>query len=380
MARIVMLVTSELDRDPRVQKEALLAQEAGHEVTVVCRSYKGKEMPYSVVTFGIHRQNSIVAKYLERFLTNAKLFRLAAASHPDIIHANDLDTLPAAYSAARLCRARLVYDAHELWSDMGGSRAGRLGQVLALQAERFLGRRADAVITVSSYRGQAMVQALGISEPVVVMNTPYYVPPERLGPPAWLEEFSGRRVVLYQGRYTEGMGLAEAIRAARYLPPDIALVFRGYGPYEETMRQVIAEEELTEQVTLVPPVPMNDLVYSAVGADLGLVVYNPVNLNNLYAAPNKLFEFIMAGVPCIGSDLPYIREILCGSDLGLVFKPGDPADMAKVIMDLLSTPHRLAEMRQRCLDYARRYCWEVEGAKLLQEYNRIGQTESKAMA
>lgn len=371
MARIVMLVTSELDRDPRVQKEARLAHEAGHEVIVVCRSYEGTEMPYRVMALHIYRRNNIVVKYLERFLTNVKLFWLAVANQPDIIHANDLDTLPAAYVAARWCRARLVYDAHELWSDMGGSRAGRLGKVLALHAERFLSRRADAVITVSAYRGQAMVKALGIPEPVVVMNTPYYVPPERLVPGAWLEEFAGKQVVLYQGRYTDGMGLTEAIQAAKYLPSHVVLAFRGYGPFEDTMRQLIAQEGLTKRVILLPPVPMNDLVHSAVGVDLGLVVYNPVNLNNLYAAPNKLFEFIMAGVPCVGSDLPYIREVLVGNQLGLVFRPGDPIDMARTVIDLLEDSDRLATMKSRCLEHARRFCWEVEGAKLLQEYKRL---------
>lgn len=366
-----MLVTSELDRDPRVQKEALLAHDAGHTVTVVCRSYEGNKMPYEVNTLDINRRKNLAAKYMERFLTNLKLFQLAVKTKPDIVHANDLDTLPAAYMAARWCKGKLVYDAHELWSDMGGSRAGRFGKIIALHMERFLSRRSDAVITVSAYRGEAMVKALDIPKPVVVMNTPYYVSPDRLKPGTWLEKFKGKRVVLYQGRYADGMGLAEAIRSAKFLPSDVALVFRGYGPFEEAMHQVIAEEKLTEKVTLVPPVPMNDLVFSAVGSDLGLVVYNPVNLNNLYAAPNKLFEFIMAGTPCIGSDLPYIREIVVGNQLGLVFKPGDSEDMAKVIMSLLENPDELTTMKIRCLEFAKQFCWEVEGAKLLQEYKRL---------
>lgn len=371
MARITMLVTSELDRDPRVQKEARLAQEAGHDVTVVCRSYEGKPMPYHVVTLDIGRPSGMVSKYAERLLTNIRLARIASRRRPNIIHANDLDTLPAAYVASHTSGAQLLYDAHELWSDMGVSRAGRLGRVIALHSEKLLSRRCQSVITVSRYRGQAMSKALGIKEPVVVMNTPYYVNTVSIPPAAWVEHYSGRRIVLYQGRYTDGMGLTEAIQAAHYLPDDVVLAFRGYGVYEDTMRQVIAAERLESRVTLLPPVPMNDLVLSAIGADLGLVLYKPVNLNNLYAAPNKLFEFIMAGVPCVGSDLPYIRQILCDSDLGVVFRPGDSSDMARAIMELLDAPERLHDMRLRCLQQARQYSWETEGAKLLNEYDRL---------
>ncbi len=123
--------------------------------------------------------------------------------------------------------------------------------------------------------------------------------------------------MLYQGRYTDGMGLSEAILATRYLPTDVALVFRGYGAYEDTMRQVIAREGLEDRVTLVPPVPMNDLVFSAVGADLGLVVYNPINLNNVYAAPNKLFGSSSWLVfPALVVICRIFGKILCGSGFG----------------------------------------------------------------
>lgn len=366
-----MLVTSELEHDPRVQKEALLATQAGFDVTVICRSYSGGDTPYQVVALNKGRRNHRFAKYIERLSTNVSLYRCAVETNPDIIHANDLDTLPSAYYAATRCQAALLYDAHELWSDMGEVRGGRMGKVLALHSERYFSRRASAVVTVSHYRGEAMSRALNIAAPTIVMNTPYYIAPEKLVRGAWLDEFVGKKVVLYQGRFNSSMGLLEAIQAAHYLPPEVVLVFRGFGPFSARMHEAINKEGLTGRVTIVPPVPMKDIVQSAVGATLGLVVYKPVNLNNLYAAPNKLFEFIMAGVPCVGSDLPYLREIICGQNLGLVFQAGDPRDLARAITELLDTPNRMLEMRQRCLEYARQCCWESEGSKLIQEYERL---------
>lgn len=74
MARICMLVTSQLDRDPRVQKEAKTAQEAGYEVYVICRSYAGAAMPYTIKQLSVNRRSTLLAKYLERIWINIKLF------------------------------------------------------------------------------------------------------------------------------------------------------------------------------------------------------------------------------------------------------------------------------------------------------------------
>lgn len=374
MTRICMLVTSELDRDPRVQKEAASAYEAGHEVTVVCRTYAGPPMRYRVRPLGIGRRKTRLGKYLERICTNLAFACVAAQIKPEIIHANDLDTLPSAYVASRLTGARLLYDAHELWASAGRD-VGTSALQLALSMERFLCHRADAVVAVSELRSQRMAELLGIPKPLVVMNTPPHVPFADLAPGDWVRQFAGRKIVLHQGRYVANRGILEAILAARYLPDDVVVVLRGYGPIENQLRSRTIEEGLSERVVFLPPVPMVDLVSSAVGADLGLVLYMPINENNLYAAPNKMFEYMMAGVPSVSSDIPYAREVLVENGLGVVFTPGDPRDMARVISELLADRDRLAIMKKNCIGKARQFSWEVEVRKLLDEYDRIASTQ-----
>lgn len=370
MTRICMLVTSELDRDPRVQKEAASAHEVGHAVTVICRTYHGPAKPYSVVTLNIGRQERRLGKYFERLTTNFALTRAAIRAKPEIVHANDLDTLPAAYAASRLTGARLVYDAHELWASAGRD-VGNSALRFALLMERFLSQQADLVVAVSELRAQRMADLLHIPKPLVVMNTPPYVALADLAPGEWVSRFEGKKIVLHQGRYVANRGIPESILAARYLPDDIVLVFRGYGPIEDQLRSLVDEEGLNDKVIFLPPVPMNELVPSAVGADLGLVLYMPVNENNLYAAPNKMFEYMMAGLPSVSSDIPYAREVLIENDLGVVFTPGDPRDMARAICDLLADPERLSQMKGNCIKAAHRYSWDVEVQKLLRAYEDI---------
>jgi hypothetical protein len=118
MAKICMLVTSELQGDPRVQREAQFTHDAGHDVTVVCREYQGAALPYTVLPLNIPRQKQKLGKYLERLRFNLQLILTVLRLRPSLVHANDFDTLPAGYIGSRLVGAKLVYDSHELWNEV----------------------------------------------------------------------------------------------------------------------------------------------------------------------------------------------------------------------------------------------------------------------
>jgi glycosyltransferase involved in cell wall biosynthesis len=324
----------------------------------------------------IPRRTQTLGKIVERIWTNFKLIWYVVRIKPDIVHSDNLDTLPAGYLASRLCGSRLVYDAYEIWYEMVEN-IGDIGRNVAIGVEKYLSRKSDAVFTVSKNRAELMAEVLGIPLPIVLMNTPDYIPFEQLSPGDWVKPFAGKKIVLYQGGYRENMGLREAILSAKFLPDDVVMVFRGLGICEHEMRKTIQENDLGGRVFMIPPVSMNALVSSAVGADLGLIVYKPVNKNNYYAAPNKMFEYIMAGVPCVGSDLPYIRDVLHSFGVGEVFVPADSEDMAKVIVEFLNDNNRLSLARKNCIENARRLCWEYEGKKLLTEYERISPTNNR---
>lgn len=371
--RILMLVSSDLDVDPRVQKEALSASQTGHSVTVYCRSAQ-KAYPYRVVAGSVARRQGTLAKLTERAALLLKGFQAAGVEKPDIVHANDLDMLPLGWVIARRYGARLLYDAHELWTDANRGVSDSIVKG-AYYLERFLARRADAVVAVSDFRATAMAELLNIPKPHVVMNTPYYQALAELEPPPSLHAElglpAGTRIVLYQGRYTDSRGMEEAILSAKYLPRDVVLVFRGYGASESNMRKLVSDENLSKRVFFVPPVSVTEVVRYAIGADIGLIQYKPVNRNNLYAAPNKLFEYMMAGVPMVAADLPYVRQIVLGEQIGLLFDPFDPVSIAKAINDMLDSPEDLAAMRERSLAAASRYSWEVEYQKLEAIYREL---------
>lgn len=371
MARICMLVTSELDTDPRVKKEAESAAQAGYEVFVICRSFSKTSPNYQIISVGTKRPGNSSAKYWERFITNILLVWKAVRLRPAIVHANDLDTLPAGYLVALLTGAKLLYDAHEFWADAG--RDVGIGKKLIPIIEKLLIRRCDAVVAASKYRAQLMSQAYDIPLPTTVMNTPLQANYPRNGERAESKEAAqkGDVQVLHLGVYRPHRGLENAILSAQYLPDTIKLTFVGYGEIEGDLHELVRQHSLESRVTFLPPVRTEDVVDTASGYDIGLVLYRSVNLNNLYAAPNKLFEYMMAGLAIAGSDLPLIREVIESEQVGVTFDSDSPQDIADKILHLASDIPQLNLMKERARSAGRKYTWQIESAKLLNLYSAL---------
>src|SRR5205085_1483955 len=128
-------------------------------------------------------------------------------------------------------------------------------------------------------------------------------------------------------------------------------VFMGYGEYQQVLAGLAAQAGVTERVHFLPPVHQADLLAWCASADLGIIPYQPVDLNNYYSSPNKLFDFIHARVPLVASDLPFLRQVIAGHGLGTVARLDRPAAYAEAIMSVLSHPVQRLTWRTN-LDYA----------------------------
>ena len=106
----------------------------------------------------------------------------------------------------------------------------------------------------------------------------------------------------------------------------------------------------------------------AAGADIGIIPYQPVGLNNRYTTPNKLFDYMASGIAVVGTRLPELERFVDGLSLGALFDAVEPESIAGAVNLLLSDPERLAECRRRSHDAGRTYVWEREADKLLALY------------
>lgn len=348
------------------------AAPAGGFDSALARSVRGIETSYRAAGRFGHRNVMRLHKPLMYSDWYWRAYRLARSEQIDAVHAHDLNTLSAAAAIAKRSRAMLVYDAHELYPDV--STLSQLESRVWRKLEPPLIHRTDEVITVCESIGDELVRRYGIARPEIVLNCPPaagHEPGDRsaLRRKAGLEHGDGP-IVLYQGGFVPNRGLEALVRSAALLDQGV-IVLMGWGRLQDALEAIIADQDLGDRVKIVPPVTPAELAHYTAGADVGVIPYEPIGLNNYFTTPNKLFEYIAAGLPVIASDLPELRKVLHGRRVGATFAPVEPSAIARALNAVLGDPELLAQMRANALAVRGDYTWERQATKLRAIYGGV---------
>lgn len=287
----------------------------------------------------------------------------------DVVVAHDVPMLPVGAWLADRCGARLVFDSHELWTEKNFPRAWR--DAWARVERRHVGR-CDAVITVNASIAGELECRHGIARVHVITNAAPAPPAqarslrERCGVPA------GSRVLLYQGSFSAGRQLPQCVEAMHMVQTgDVHLVLLGDGVLRTTLRRAAARGAARGRIHVLPAVPQDELLAWTASADAGLVPYVADCMNNRLCTPNKLYEFIAAGLPILASDLPELRAAIVGNGLGMVADLGSPMLIARAIDDFLSDRGRLADWRARVVARRAEFGWEGQAARLVPIFREL---------
>ncbi len=396
--RTVLMITQDVEVTRRILQEADSLTDAGYDVSILTRSpddrdekgtvdglkvewvaVRGRDPRFDRLyrLAGITRGSQVAA--LWSVLTGRHTYTMRAlpralAYRADIYHAHDLNNFEVAYRAAGRSGAQLVYDAHELFPEMA-NRWVRLRKRYWSRLEGRLLPRADLAITVNELIAEEMARRYKVKPLLVLLNCPD--PPPTFDPAGrynlireQLSLSAETPIVLYQGWMSEGRGLENLVRSAPMLREGAAVVFMGYGEYQAALERLAAESG-AGRVHFIPAVPQRDLLAYCASADVGVIPYQAVDLNNYYTSPNKLFDFIQAGLPIVASDLPYVRKVVVGDDLGVVAKLDRPEDYAAAINGVLSLPDQAARLHDNLRRAAPKYTWSAQAAKLGGAYQSL---------
>ena len=297
--------------------------------------------------------------------------KVARELHPQVCHAHDLATLPVAFLVSRRVGARLIYDSHEINTEMGfHARAPWIVRWLSRRYEGYLARHSDAVITVNHSISGLLSSWYRIAPPCVVMNCPPKdgIPPRTALFHRELGLTSDTRVVLYHGNLSQQRGLEQLVRAVVFMPTSVRLIIMGTGLLRERLERLAESEECGDRVTFREPVLPGEILPYVASADLGVVLFEPVEMNNYFASPNKLFDYLMAGVPIIASDLPEIARLVDSLKVGCLVDQGDPIDIGRGVVEVLDSAD-YGGMRDRAQRAATDlYNWEKQAQGLLGIY------------
>lgn len=280
-----------------------------------------------------------------------------------------LESLPAAFLLSRLHKAKLVYDCSDLalvaaeTNHIQGWRRRLLEKY-----ENYLSQRSDAILVVSEPMVGYMVDMYGVKPPVVIANLPYRVDslPEVSHLHQALELPTSAKLILYLGGIRSGRALDELIESISYLEEGY-LVFLGYGS-REGVQKTTRKYGVEDRVRFLPPVPPEDVVGWASGAHVGIHPMRPSCFNHEIALPNKLFQYLMAGLPAVVTRGTEMAKLVQTHGVGAICDPDDPRDMARAIREVFSSTD-YEEMRRRAREAALQYySWEVQEEKLAEVY------------
>ena len=303
-----------------------------------------------------------------RLTTHARFLVAMVRMRPDVVHAHDVNTLPTAWLAARLSRARLVYDAHEISTSREGYQSFRR---LAASVERFVMPRADGTITTTDRRAAFFARAYGVPRPLVLQNRPRkqtVTGGTRIRDELGLDQ--PRPVVLYQGGLQPGRGLDRIVDAATRVP-EAWFVFIGGGRMAPQLEEQVRTLGLQDRVRFIPTVSLEELPSYTASADIGVQAIENTCLNHSTTDSNKLFEYVAAGLPVVASNFMEIRKIVREHDIGLLV----PSDDTDALADAIGRLAGDASLRARYADNARRAAevltWEEQENTLIDLYCRV---------
>jgi glycosyltransferase involved in cell wall biosynthesis len=296
-----------------------------------------------------------------------------AGFRPELVHANDFNTLFTAELLHERWGVPFIYDAHELWAERnrGASAVHPLERAWELDAERRIARKALRVVTVSPSIGRHLASTLSVADPVLVRNVPH----ARRGAtgPRGLRSALGlpadAKLVVYTGKATYNRGIEDIAAAFARLPASFHFVV--LGNYEAVFKAAVLDP-LVERHRLQGrfhqhgPVPSDEVPHWAAEGDLCVVpIKGAACLSYEYCLPNKLFEGIQAGLPVIATNLVDMKRTLDEHQCGLTYESGNADDLRDKVLYVLSTPEVAQKLRANAAAAARRLNWESEKARLL---------------
>jgi glycosyltransferase involved in cell wall biosynthesis len=316
--------------------------------------------------YGTHRMKLIFRKGpIFYFEYNFRLFFHLLRSKVDVFVANDLDSLPANYLASRIKRKPLVYDSHEYFTEVPELIGRPVVRAIWSWLEKILVPRVNVAYTVCDsiaevYRDHYHVDFKVVRNLPVCSQTEIPLEETILRP-------ESVKVILYQGALNLGRGIESAIRTMQFIDGAI-LWLAGDGDLTTQLKLMVAELKLDMKVKFLGRLPLHQLHEVTKLADLGISLEEDLGLNYRFALPNKLFDYIQAGVPVLVSNLPEMRRIVEHYQIGVIAETHQRKELAEIIKSALFDEEKINFWKQNLPKAAKELCWENEEEVLKKVY------------
>lgn len=306
---------------------------------------------------------------------NLVLFLRLLLTRAPLVWANDLDTLLPAFLTSRMLNRKLIYDSHEFYTETPSLISRPLKRKTWLWVEELCLRRIRFMFTVNESIRDVYRRRYGI-DAKILKNVPSYAITssiEKVNLP-----YTNKRILLLQGAgLNQDRGSEEAVHAMKYLENKYILLVVGSGDAIGNIRQLAKDLKVDDRVIFTGLKPYREMLGYTRAAHLGLAFEkNTLSGSGQYTLPNKLFDFIHAGLPILSSRAKEMERVIVQHSIGSFIDNHSPQHIAAVIDSIFDQPELLNSWRLNCLSIAKQYSWESQEELLMQTMKQLETEDS----
>ncbi len=356
--RIIISVSSDLTTDQRVQKVAKTLYSNGYEILLVGRLKRNSDNFSSLYP---HKRLKLFFEKSFFFYAelNIRLFFFLFFYKSDYLLANDTDTLLSNFLVSKLKGKKLIFDAHELFPEVPEIVHRKIVKKMWTAVENLIFPRLKNAYTVSASIAEYYKNKYGITMQVI----PNYPATKKIFPRSKFN-FGDKKIIFYQGVLNVGRGLEWVIDAMPLVNDQAIFVIAGDGDITYMLQKKIKEMNLQQKVIFVGKITPDELSQLTPLANIGICLLENDGLSYYFSLPNKLFDYIQAGVPVLASDFPEISNVINSYHVGKTISEYTPAYLSLVLNNMLDESQN-EEYRNRIREVAGNFRWERVEQKLL---------------
>lgn len=301
---------------------------------------------------------------------NIRLFFRLIFLKKDILLSNDLDTLLPNFLISKIFSKKLVYDSHELFTEVPELISRPKVQKVWVNIEKFIFPKLKNVYTVNNSIANYYSIKYNI-DVGVIRNISVKLKNTKIDPGLNDQIKGSKKMLIIQGSgINKDRGAEEAVEMMQYID-DTVLYIIGGGDIIEKLKDLVIKFNLLKKVFIIDKMPYQALLEYTKIADLGFSLDKGTNLNYEYSLPNKVFDFIQCNIPILATNRKEVAALVNENKIGYIATSLDPKTLANQVELIFRNPKLYNKTKNNLTIAAEKYTWENESKKLIEIYSNL---------
>ncbi|MFA3783064.1 glycosyltransferase [Melioribacteraceae bacterium 4301-Me] len=336
----------------------------GYEVSIISFDWRTLSRNYLSPKEKIYRLKRGGSNFSFYFNFAFKLTRELFKCSADVYFAEDIYTLPFVTLVAKLKKAKIIYNSRELYAFIGGLTHKPLLQKIIKLIESLLIKRVDLILTTGEMDSAFINNFYKVKNTLVIRNLPLYQKSfEKINLRQMYNIPNDKVILLYQGVLIGGRGIKLIMSIIKEVPEAVLILF-GDGEEKVNFKNLAFNLGIDDRVIFGGTIPQKQLINYTSGGDIGIALIENISISYYHALPNKLFEYIMAGLPVLSSNLPQMKNIVENYKVGKAVNIDSKGEIIIALKEMIQNKELLSVYKANCEKASLELNWQKEFDKV----------------